>query len=440
VSWAGDIYWYGGSHGGITISDASGQTATLRNGINLTACWAIKFGYICGNSLPGSTVCVPANTINTTNPDPFAISYTSFEGIEGVYNKGFVFNGLNGVGIDSIRVGIVRGIQCLSGCWFGVGQGCEILQFSVGSCMGWAFDDGTQSGATSNNRTIVRVAEFDDVQYGIRLNKCDNATFEKIRFNHRRNFTALNTTGKYWPLTAIDMTAGSSPNVHTVRFVDIMNRIEAGGVLADLGVFLNTHASGNVLNLIIDADYADNGGLGVTDAWLTTGVGLIWSSTPATISRKGKVLWDSKDKAYSIAVGSVATTVPNSGFGTSASKISFAAQYAATYSAPFSLSTMSFTAPREGVYFISAALPLTTAVSTRVRLAVLSSTSGGTVELRTEYYSVNAAVQTYTLDGAIKLVQGATVYLIADQNTATAALAVTLNSNANECRFVVTEL
>ena len=183
TSWPGNSYWYGGSHGGLSFTDNSGQTATLRNAINLTACWAIKFGYMRGTTLRGSTVCCPANTINTTNPDPFATSYTTFEGIEGSSNKGWVCNNLNGVGCDSWVVEKVRGILCESGVWFGIGQGCKLNNFSCGSCAGWAFDDGSQAGSTANNRLTILVAEFDDVEYGIRLNKSSEVDIKQIRFN-----------------------------------------------------------------------------------------------------------------------------------------------------------------------------------------------------------------------------------------------------------------
>jgi hypothetical protein len=394
ASWPGNAYWYGGSHGGVTFEDNTSDTAANRDAISLTACWAIDFGYMKGDTLRASTL--------------------------------------------SVHVDIVRAIRCETGVWFGIGSGCSIGSASIGSCAGWAFDDGTQSGGYSFNRLTVHDLELDDVENGIRLNKGSEFTFDKLRFIHRWNGSALNTSGLYWPRVCIDLTNGTSPNIHIGRFTDVINRIESGGVLANLGVFLNAHSSANAIDVEIEADIVDNASLGVADTWLSDGANVTWNSMSFLVSRKGKKLIDSRSKSNSFATGTAAaTTVPNAGFGTSAAKINMVAQRASSVFTSFDLTTDIFTFPRDGLYSISAAIPLTTAVGTKIRLAVMNDT---TTELRTEYYSVNAAVQTYNLVGLVKGLQGKQMYLMADQNTGTAALAVTINSDNSECRFCVTEL
>ena len=438
-SWPSNAYWYGGCHGGFSITDSSGQVAPDRNGVNLTATWAIKFGYIAGNNLPGSTVYCPLNTINNSNPDPFATSFTRFEGIEGNYNKGFVVNNRNGVGCDSWSVDVVRGVQCESGVWLGIGQGCEINKFSVGSCAGWAFDDGTQPGSTVCNRLVVRMAEFDDVQYGIRLNKSSEFVFDQIRFIHRYKFSPLNTTELYWPRVCIDLSAGKFANVHNGKFTNIINRLESnhsGATLSTLGKFLDCHNSGNVSNVEINVDYADNGNLKVKDSWLIENAHIAWGSMTLKLSRKSHVLYDSLDKGMSFAVGSSLTTVPCREFGKSA--ILFEFQSAPTYSSPFNLSSGVFTAPREGMYLVSAALPMTLPIGTRVRIGVYSSASKS-VELLACQYSQSSFPQTYTLSGAVKLAAGSTMFLTADQTT-TSDVHCVVQSNSNEVRFVVSEV
>jgi len=331
ATWPGDAYWYGGGHGGFTINDTSGQTATSRNGIALTATSAMEFGYIIGNNLPGSTVFSPLNTIGGFNPDPFATSYTRFDGIEGNYNKGWVFRGLNGVGIDSWYVDKIRAIQCESGVWYGIGQGCTLRDWSAGSCAGWAFDDGTQAGTTAVNRLTVEVAEFDDVQYGIRLNKTAISNFDKIRFNHRYNFSPLNPSGGYWPRTCIDFGASAlSTSVSNVNFTNITNRIEAGGVYANLGDFVNWHNSGNITGININATYADNGALGVTDAWLR-GVNIPnASASPIEVTKFTKPLVYQPDDCKIAKVGNPIPYIPKSTFAGGIAAVQFTASIAGT--------------------------------------------------------------------------------------------------------------
>ena len=367
ATWPGNAYWYGGSHGGFTITDSSGQTAANRSGISLCATWALRFGYVIGNNMPGSTVTQPKNTINTTNPDPFATSYTRFEGIEGNYNKGWVFYSTAGVGIDSWFVDKIRAVRCESGVWYGIGQGCTLRDWSVGSCAGWAFDDGTQDGSTVVNRLNVEICEFDDVQYGIRLNKTSLSNFDKIRFNHRYNFSPLNPSGGYWPRTCIDTGAsGTSTNVNNVVLSNITNRIEAGGVLANLGYFVNWNNSGNIGNIIIEPTYSDNGGLGVQQSWLA-GINIPSSgASPLQVTYRSKPLINQLDTCQVFYAGQ--PYIPSSTFGGSATAVQFTATISGT--------TLTVTAVASGTLGIGQCV-YGTNISDGTQITALGSGSGG---------------------------------------------------------------
>jgi hypothetical protein len=161
------------------------------------------------------------------------------------------------------------------------------------------------------------------------------------------------------------------------------------------------------------------------------------SNADVLVCRKSTELVNFTDKALSYGRGSVATTVPNSGFGTIASKIDFPTQLHITYSSKYDTSTSTFTAPRTGVYQVEACLPLAVAVGTRIRMALFAS---GATQCTQYHYSVNAGTVQYAYRASVVLAAGDTMYLMADQNTATASLACSVISNNNEVRFVVTAL
>jgi hypothetical protein len=432
-------FWKGGSHGGFSIIDSSGQVAANRVGLQLTGTWYTKFGLITGTTLRSDLIRLPMNALAGNNPDPFSCAFLEFDGFSSTSAQGLVVNNLNGVGMDSWVVNSVSSTYDIGGVWFGVGQGCVIKQFSVSGSSGWAFDDGGQSGVNGANRLQILVAEFDNPQYGIRINKLADFEIEFIRFNHRYNFSPLNSSGKYWPLVCLDITGGSSPNVNRGT-IGIFNRIESGSTLANLGKFLDCHSGSNISDLSIDVDYADNGGLGVTDSWITAGMNLSQASSIVKISRKSESLWDSMNKDLSCGIGGAAVTlIPNAGFGTPAAKIGFSVgQTIPSMSTQYTLATSTYTAKRAGLYSVFAAFQLTCAVGTRVRIAFVTTVAG--TECASWDYQANASVQGYQNQGYVFLNAGDTVYVTADQNTATASIAATPQANSNECRFAVIPL
>lgn len=437
-AYIGSYYWKGGCHGGITITDNSGVVSANRCGMALTGLWYTRFGVVTGNTLRSDLIRLPANTITPSNPDPYSCAFIKFEGLDAQSCVGFAMNNLNTVGLDSWEVESVSAFECQAGTWFGIGQGCKIKQFSVSGCAGWAFDDGTQSGATGGNRLDIDVAELDNPQYGIRINKLADFAIRQIRINHRYNGNSLNATNKYWPLLALDITGGASPNVNRGT-IDIFNRIEAGGLLADLGQFMDCHNSSEILDVQISVDYADNGSLGVTDNWLLANN---HTSTAMSIlfTKLSKKLINTTISDVSGAQGEAATTlVKNTGWGTAAAKVLFSAnQNNPSLSLAYDLPSSVYTAPRSGFYKLFASVPLTVAVGTRVRIGFYTTAQG--IQCAAWGYQVNAGSQQHVAHGHVFLNCGDTVFVVADQNTGTASVAASPTTSGDEVMFVVQPL
>jgi len=431
-------YWQGGSHGGLTFRDTTGQTADQRHGFSLTGLWFTNFGVISGLGLRGSTIYQPQNMIGGTNPDPWSCATLSFDAIFGENNAGRTVTSENGVGLDSWFIKLVGCINNASGGWYGAGTGTVIEQISgagVDGGLGWFYDDGADSGSPfGGNRITIGVVECDGWQQGFRINKLTDFNFTQFRFNHRYSAAA----GKYWPERCFEITAGADPSIRT-GYINAFNRIESGGTLADLGNFMQCNNSSSIAGLVVNVDYADNGGLGVTDAWITQNSQMS-TAMSIRVSRLTKVLWDSFNKGLSDALGSAAATlVPNTGWGTSAAKLTFnAAQVAASLSTQYDLATSTYTAPYTGLYQVQVNLPLTCAIGTRIRTGFYTTVQG--TQCAKAEYQVNAGVQTYSNVGQVYLNQGDTVFVVADQNTAAATLAATGLLNADETRFVVIPL
>lgn len=432
-------YWKGGSHGGITVI-GSGTSAAGFSGqhhFSFTGMWGTKFGWMCSQSCKGNSFDVPQALYAGNNPDPYAASFLSFDCLESNNAVGFGFHNANWVGMDSWTVQNVRIIGYGLGAWFGMGSGNIVNNWSVASGTGWAYDDGCQTSnlGGSPQRNYIEIAEFDNVQYGIRLNNTSRTKFIGIRFVHRFQ-TTPNVAANYWPRTCIDVCGGAgAANVNNVD-IDVLHRLEAGGVLANLGVFLDGHNNGNLTGFNVLLDYADNGPLGVTDSnFLMANRN---ASTTYTQTRKTKIIEDQTDKGMSVARGSAATSVPNNGFATVASKILFPTQLYNPYTPCYDTGTSVFTAPHKGVYLARVTLPLALPVGTRVRIGFFTSGSGS-VECSSYLYSVNAGLQMYAASGHLVMNAGDTLYVCADQTTA-GAVNCAPNFNANEVQFVVTPL
>ena len=429
-------YWRGGSHGSLTIKGSGTGTAyPNQHHISLTGTWGLHFGWMKSDSCKGNSVHLPQALYGGTNPDPYANSFTYFKCIESNFATGYGFYNDNWVGMDSWLIDHVRIIQPSTGGWYGIGSGNTISDWSVANTIGWAFDDGTYVAATGGapQRNYVKVAEFDNCKYGIRLNRSTRTEFQGIRLVTRYQ-TTPNATALYWPLIGVDLAGGTSPSVSNVD-LDVQWRVESGGVLANLGTYIQTTANGQ---FNANVDWLDNGSLGITESNFLSKCTLR-QDIPNYVVRKTKPLYDSRDKAFSFARGSAATTVINSGYGTATSVLAFPTQLSGLSSSTtiYDTANYKFIAPRTGWYRFEVSIPMTVAAGTRIRLGLWDGTSA---IAHSDQYAPTANAQMYSLNATLFLNQGSTTYAIGNQNTAAASVACTPVVLNNEVHFVVNEL
>jgi hypothetical protein len=421
-------YWRGGYHGGITFLDDTGASASNRHGLSIAGTWNLKLGHIKGKTLRGSVINLPQNLYEGANPDPYASSFTQVDAVESLQCARYTIENSNRLGMDSWTIQNVIGIENTLGVWYGIGSGCKCYTLTAGSCQGWVFDDGTADGSFSVQRNWFGVAELDNCQYGIKLNKSSYTKFEQFRFVHRYNPTPV----KYWPLKAVDLCSGSSPNVNNCEF-NIFHRFESGGLLANVGVVVDGNNSGNLNFCKFDMTYVDNGSLGITDDKLFSNIRI---STVNLFLKNTRKLLDTTDKCIIVANGSASTSINNTGFLSASSKIQYASQLMPPYTNMWLQDTSTFTAPRTGLYKASIKFSIAATIGTRVRIGYYdgSNTRGVTTD-----YQITAGKQEYNCESILYLTKGQTIIPIADQNTA-GPINVTIDYYNDECQFSIMEL
>ena len=227
-------YWRGGCLGGITF-DQNGQVASPgQHAINLRGIWGTSFGWMRANDQGGSCVHIEPLLYLGNNPDPYAVTFCTFEGIEANRCDLWALQNENYVGFNFCTIERLRVIECEAGGWFGLGSGNTLKFASMGTVKGYAFDDGTHNAATGGapNKCLIELCELDDVQTGFRLNRMSNMRVHTARFVHRYNFSNLNPSEGYWPRKAIVVAGGASPSVVGVD-LDVLHRLEAGTTLGN---------------------------------------------------------------------------------------------------------------------------------------------------------------------------------------------------------------
>lgn len=408
-------YWKGGSLGGITFKQNGKATASAQHGLLLRGVYGTKFGWMRADDMGGSCICLPQALYLGNNPDPYAVSLCVFDGVEANRCKRYALENQNYVGLTGCAIRNLRVIECEMGGWYGLGAGnsCDIV--SMGTVKGWAFDDGTFTASTggSASRCTIGIAELDDVQNGIRLNKTLMFFGAQLRFIARYNFSALNPSEGYWPRIGISIGGGTGPSVGDVS-INAVWRIEAGGIKANLGTFTDFHnVSSN--NVSIQNRILDNAGFGFVDTDLYANSNV---NGAQFVTNSSRVVLDDRIKVAAVVRSSTSDTVPNSGFGTASAKLAFATEIY-DKGGYYDNSSYWFTVPYSGLYRVAARICLTMAVGTRCRMAFASDTAGSvaTVLNRTDY-QVNAGAQHYELHGIVNLTAGGRLFLMADQNTA----------------------
>ncbi len=434
VSGAGK-FWLGGHLGGITFSQNGKAQATSQHGLSLRGCNAIRFGHMRLNDAGGSCIYLPETLYATNNPDPYHVGACQFEGIEANRCVGMGLENRNWVGLTLNKIAYLRVIECQGGGWYGLGAGNEVELISMGTVKGWAVDDGTATASTggSPSRATIGVAELDDVQNGIRLNKTSISGFGGIRFVHRHNFNATYNPGEgYWPRTAISIGGGTSPSVAQIQ-MDVIHRIEAGGTKPAMGVFVNLHsAGGNIVALNVDQRILDNAGFGFADADLFTGDN---ANTVALLTRDRKPIRDLMIKVGALVRAAAGTTIGTTGYGAIGAKVIFATELY-DRGAYYDSTNGWFTVPYSGLYRLSGRITLTpNATATTMSCGFGAAVAGvfsQTLIDKKHAFSAGLGQTTFEVDGVVNLTVGQQVFFMAAQNGGTSNLASPISDTANQ--------
>lgn len=431
-------YWVGGYHGGLTFVDTSGATAPNRHGLKLRGMDGTVFGPMRFVGMRGDGIHIEQALYSGTNPDPYAVSGAIFDYVTADAIKGTPFKNNNYLGLTGSRINFMRATNCEGGVFYGAGAENEIGFISAGSCKGWAFDDGAHSDITGGRPEGFKLggAEIDDIENGFRI--CGLQIFDiRARLIHRRNGSAFNTSGNYWPRTGVELASGFEPAVATGN-LHIVHRVDAGGVGAlksQVGKFLDCSSNAGIANLTIDMSVRDNAGFGFTDADLLTGID---NNAQLRVNRDGKPILDYLPRLAFLASSTTSVTVPNSGWFSAANKIAFPT---VRYNGMgiYDVDNNWAVIPYKATLPFSARIMLTLPVGTAVRFGVAID-RGGSIALvgNSTRYSANASIpQDYAVSGSYDFQAGDKVFVVCEQNTGAAVNLAAPGSAASDLQFSV---
>jgi len=365
-------FWMGGSLGDIEFLDATGHVAPNRHGLLLRGIWYTKFGVIKGSSLRGDVVHIEKKLYSTTNPDPYSVTACEFQNVIGYFTVGWTFNNDNYVGFNFCTIKILRCVQSILGCFRGLGSVNNINHISIATTSGWSIYDVDDNLGGSPSRIYIGSCEFDNVANGIKLNKISQIVADEgIRFVHRYNANP-NVSNTYWPRNAVLMASEALPTISNVK-LNIVHRIESGGVLADLGNIVNFSSSSNIIDVEVNNRIQDNAALGITDASIFTNVSASMVGVVGYIDKR-KILDTLIRQGCELSMDST-VSISNTGFGTATAKVPYISERydKGGYADP---TNNWFTVPISGVYQIHVALTLAVAIGTRVRVAIYRDRAG----------------------------------------------------------------
>lgn len=378
----------------------------------------MEFGYIRGENLNGSTVFIPEFLRNKTNPDPYAVSFCKFEGIEAVENGGWALENRNWVGFNGNWIRTVRVIATRSGGVYGFGAANIVSVASMANHFGPSFDDGTGSAATGGAaiRFKCEQAELDNTEFGIMLNRCTLFEFGQIRINHRFS-SGMNSGGIYWPKTALSLGAGNRTSLR-MGSIRVAHRIEggAGGSLQNLGILFDGHDSDGIVDVDIDQDIQDNANLGISDRDATTGHS---ANASYSVRIRGKLVSDHRVSASAIFVIPKGTVVGSSGYGSRVASLAALRQGPDPYGMRSQLPSPNFyVVPYSSMYRVSAAFDAILSRGSQIRYGIWCNrnSSSRCVASRTQYASSDG-VESYSLDQIVYLLAGDQLFLSAVQNS-----------------------
>lgn len=404
----------GGYLGGIGF-DGTAQPGgwTASHALSIRGCDGWTFDYLNGDSLRGSLLYIPQNLYAGNNPDPYHVAFCLFNGLQSNFGNGWVIENNNFVGFTSNEIfniacyGSSTGFGAVKTC----GAGNIYKKVSVGTCYGYAIDiyDGSAGGRSS--REEFQILELDDPQYGIRIINQDQGRITQCRIVHR-----YHAADSYWPKVALNISNASNVQVSNCLF-DITHRIEAGGVKADLGKFLEANSSTGITGVTVNYRINDNAGFSLTNTDFLTGVNI---SSSATLTYRtstpvdNSVVYDSRYVTGFASKASGTVNILNSGFGTAPNNLAMASSI---YNprGDYNTGTSTYTVPVTGAYKVSGTIHVNgLTAGTKVRLGIYNGTS---VLIQQETNTVGTGRNSCSFTGVLSLTRGDALTLNADQNS-----------------------
>ena len=356
--------WRGGSMGGISFitTRLSGSNS---HAMSITGLWGLKFEWMKATNLFGALLYQPHNVFGGTDPDPYSVNFCEFYGLE-VNGCTYCYQNLNGLGSSGNYIFNAWGATFTSGFILDGGStGNWYGQLSCGLGNGWAWD----TGDNSCNRVVILNAEFDGMQFGIRVNGGFENDFRMIRINYEYQLSP-NTAPNYWPRVGLSITEFGDAVLESTRF-QLIHRISAGGQHGDLGNLVIFNDSGQCLSdVVVENNLSNQSAFQLTDYDFYKHT----NNINAAVFRDGRRIFDTRVSPVSSIVGDATTSILNSGFASASNIVAFPT---VSYDPDSLVNSSKWKAPFTGRARFKANLCLTVAAATRVRLAIMEVLVGG---------------------------------------------------------------
>jgi hypothetical protein len=320
----GDFYGPG-AMGSLTFIDKSKSTLLTRHGLVIQGLYAWHFGAVSGYGLGGSVLYLSRSTLMGWNTDPYANQDCYFDAVNGNFCNSYAVdadwltecgNYFGWIGSGGMPA---EGLENGNGAMRNAGMSTEVHSLSAGGSQGWAVTYGNRRGG---NRQFGANFELGACQYGLWVISC-----EQFQISGRvESGPALNKDA-WWPLTFLKI-GGIGRSVIDGK-IDLIIRLDPGTTIDNLGTLIDFSNEPNIRHLQINLDIQDNAEIGLFKRGgilaypVSTFLKNINPIAGVTVKFWGTTVFtQTSTTAARVRFNSGSGTLPSSGFGTLASKLS----------------------------------------------------------------------------------------------------------------------